>query len=80
MNTAPLDTALLDTALLDYVAVLFVAALLLGPALYGIVQDRRIDRQLRAAQHRAQIIRDGHRREQAIPGTPRIALRNAPCE
>lgn len=66
--------------LLDYLVVLAIAALLLGPSLHGIARDRRIDRQLRRAQHRARIIRDGHPRERAHSGPARIALRNAPCE
>ncbi|GHE32223.1 hypothetical protein [Streptomyces vinaceus] len=36
--------------LLDYLTVLVLAALLLAPALYGVLRERRIDRQLRAAQ------------------------------
>ncbi|MGW5846766.1 hypothetical protein ACWFQ8_02170 [Streptomyces sp. NPDC055254] len=63
---------------LSYLIVLAAAALLLAPAFYGIVRDRRIDRQLRAARHRAQIVRDGHRREGAGPRPARIALRHAP--
>ncbi|MFD9406621.1 hypothetical protein ACFWBN_06290 [Streptomyces sp. NPDC059989] len=63
---------------LNYLAVLAVAALLLAPALYGIVRDRRIDRQIRAAQQREQLIRHGHRRPQPRPRAARIALRHAP--
>ncbi|MEU9375212.1 hypothetical protein AB0D94_15750 [Streptomyces sp. NPDC048255] len=66
--------------LLDHLVVLAVAALLLGPTLYGIVHDRRIDRQLSAAQQRAQIVRHGHRRQQTRPGASRVALRHASCE
>ncbi|WP_327254878.1 hypothetical protein [Streptomyces sp. NBC_01244] len=37
---------------LDYLVVLAVAALLLGPALYGAARERRLDRQIRAADER----------------------------
>ncbi|MFD7298450.1 hypothetical protein ACFV9W_34635 [Streptomyces sp. NPDC059897] len=38
----------MNTAL-NYLAVLFVFLLLAAPSLYGMVHDRRIDRQLKAA-------------------------------
>ncbi|MEV8531100.1 hypothetical protein [Streptomyces sp. NPDC051211] len=66
--------------LLNHLTVLAVAALLAGPALYGVLHERRIDRQLRAARQRAQVVRDGHRREQARPGAAPVALRHASCE
>ncbi|MET9466681.1 hypothetical protein ABZY44_18125 [Streptomyces sp. NPDC006544] len=37
---------------LDYLAVLAVAAVLLAPGLYGAWRERRIDRELRAAETR----------------------------
>ncbi|MEU6757942.1 hypothetical protein [Streptomyces sp. NPDC046685] len=66
---------------LNYLAVLAVAALLLGPALYGVVRDRRIDRQIRAAQQREQLIRHGQPHPRPRPrtaGAVRIVLRHAP--
>ncbi|AWZ04666.1 MULTISPECIES: hypothetical protein [unclassified Streptomyces] len=54
---------------LDYLLVLAVAALLLGPALYGALRERRLDRQIRAA-----------RRGARTPGTtkrPRPGIRPA---
>ncbi|MFG2990036.1 hypothetical protein ACGFZK_12250 [Streptomyces sp. NPDC048257] len=36
------------TNFVNYLAVLALAALVLGPSLYGILRDRRTDRQLRA--------------------------------
>ncbi|MFF8266181.1 hypothetical protein ACF059_02190 [Streptomyces sp. NPDC016562] len=66
---------------LNYLAVLAVAALLLGPALYGIARDRRIDRQVRAAQQREQLIRHGQPQPRPRPrtaGAARIVLRHAP--
>lgn len=62
---------------LSYLVVLLVAALLAAPALWGAVRDRGIDRQLRAAQHREQVLRDGHRSEKARRRAPRIAVRHA---
>ncbi|MDX3534980.1 hypothetical protein PV721_11475 [Streptomyces sp. MB09-01] len=38
--------------LLSYLTVLAVAALVLAPSLYGVLRDRRIDRQLRAVETR----------------------------
>ncbi|MER5934295.1 hypothetical protein [Streptomyces sp. NPDC002054] len=68
--------------LLNYLTVLAVAALLAGPALYGVLHERRIDRQLRAARQRTrvEVVRAGRRSAQARPGTARVALRHAPCE
>ncbi|MBZ9597990.1 hypothetical protein [Streptomyces yangpuensis] len=37
---------------LSYLAVLAVAALLLAPSLYGVLRDRRTDRELRAVETR----------------------------
>ncbi|MFD3873642.1 hypothetical protein [Streptomyces sp. NPDC058623] len=37
---------------LSYLAVLAVAALLLAPSLYGLLRERRVDRQLRAVENR----------------------------
>ncbi|MEU9080828.1 hypothetical protein [Streptomyces sp. NPDC048357] len=37
---------------LSYLTVLAVAALVLAPSLYGVLRDRRIDRQLRAVETR----------------------------
>ncbi|OKK20665.1 hypothetical protein AMK16_09455 [Streptomyces sp. CB00455] len=48
--------------LLDYLLVLAVAALLLAPALYGILRDRRIERELRLALVREVLVRAGGRR------------------
>nr|WP_251056603.1 hypothetical protein [Streptomyces sp. ISL-94] len=63
---------------LDYAVVFVIAALLLGPSLWGAARDRRVDRQLRAAQQREQVVRKGHRREEARTRTPRVAVRHAP--
>ncbi len=69
---------------LDYLTVLAVAALLFAPALHGAARERLTDRQLRAAQRlraaqqEPQVVRDGHRREEARPRTPRVAVRHAP--
>ncbi len=63
---------------LDFLVVLAIAALLLGPALYGALRDRRIDRQLRAAKQRAQVIREGHGSAQPRGRTPRVSVRHAP--
>ncbi|MCF3180337.1 hypothetical protein IPZ70_10360 [Streptomyces polychromogenes] len=52
---------------LDYLTVLAVAALLLAPSLYGALQDRRIDRRLRAAAG------DGRRSGREEPGRGRSA-------
>ncbi|MCY0927876.1 hypothetical protein OTB20_16970 [Streptomyces sp. H27-H1] len=64
--------------LLDYLLVLAVAALLAGPTLYGALGERRLDRQIRAAEQEAQVLRDRHRREQAGARTPRVSVRHAP--
>ncbi|MFF1411097.1 hypothetical protein ACFVX6_15100 [Streptomyces sp. NPDC058289] len=43
---------------LDYLVVLTVAAVLLGPSLYWAARERRLDRQIRAAEQRAQVPRE----------------------
>ncbi|ROQ95926.1 hypothetical protein EDE04_2380 [Streptomyces sp. 2132.2] len=63
---------------LDYLTVLVLAALLLAPALYGALRERRIDRQLRAAQQHPQVLRQGHRREQPRGRAAGVAVRHAP--
>ncbi len=45
------DSGYMNT-FLSYLAVLAVAALLLAPSLYGVLRDRRTDRELRAVETR----------------------------
>ncbi|MFD3697439.1 hypothetical protein ACFWUZ_15005 [Streptomyces sp. NPDC058646] len=61
-------------ALLDWLTVLLVAALLIGPALPGVLRERRTDRQLRAAGQGPQIVRHGHRRQQPRPGAAKHSV------
>lgn len=65
---------------LNYLTVLAVAALLLGPSLYGLLREHRVDRRIRAAQQRLEVVRYGPRTRRARPRTARVALRNASGE
>ncbi|MFE5860125.1 hypothetical protein ACFQ77_06125 [Streptomyces virginiae] len=65
------------TTFVSYLAVLAVAALVLGPSLYGILRDRRIDQQIRAA--RTRLVWLPRQRAGGLPPTPRRrAFRPAP--
>ncbi|MFJ7267619.1 hypothetical protein ACIQV3_13375 [Streptomyces sp. NPDC099050] len=67
---------------LDYLVVLTAAALLMGPALYGAARERRLDRQIRAAERQPSTPRTGTRtrtrRERTRPHASRVAVRHAP--
>ncbi|MGW6705868.1 hypothetical protein ACWGDE_13400 [Streptomyces sp. NPDC054956] len=67
---------------LDFLVVLAVAALLLGPSLYGAARERRIDRQIRAAEQAPRTPRTRPERiapERTRPSTRRFAaVRHAP--
>ncbi|MDD9378793.1 hypothetical protein M8Z33_19445 [Streptomyces sp. ZAF1911] len=65
---------------LDYLLVLAVAALLAGPAVYGALQERHIDRQLRTAQQQTRTTRTRTRTrpERTRSRAPRVAVRQAP--
>ncbi|MGW6820477.1 hypothetical protein [Streptomyces sp. NPDC055005] len=56
--------------LLSHLVVLAVAGLLAGPALYGLLLERRVDRQLRAAREREGAGRETRQRPR--PGPPEI--------
>ncbi|MGW1763635.1 hypothetical protein ACWCQL_06010 [Streptomyces sp. NPDC002073] len=62
---------------LSFLAVFLVAALLLAPSLWGALRDHRIDRQLRAARQREQLVRDGRPRTPARGRAPRAGVRHA---
>ncbi|CAM5638707.1 hypothetical protein [Streptomyces avidinii] len=57
------------TTFVSYLVVLAFAALLIGPGLYGILRDRRIDRQLRAVATR--LVWLPRQRSGGLPPTPR---------
>ncbi|MER6446642.1 hypothetical protein DEJ51_22245 [Streptomyces venezuelae] len=57
------------TTFVNYLAVLALVALVLGPSLYGILRDRRIDRQLRAVATR--LVWLPRQRAGGLPPTPR---------
>ncbi|MFD5147543.1 hypothetical protein [Streptomyces sp. NPDC058401] len=63
--------------LLDYLVVLALAALLLGPALYGALRERRLERQIRAAGQPARSGRRGRARTGSRSSSPQ-ALRPRP--
>ncbi|MGW6978621.1 hypothetical protein ACWGE1_04055 [Streptomyces sp. NPDC054932] len=57
------------TTFVSYLVVIAFAALLIGPGLYGILHDRRIDRQLRAVATR--LVWLPRQRAGGLPPTPR---------
>ncbi|WP_327264364.1 hypothetical protein OG444_25540 [Streptomyces sp. NBC_01232] len=57
------------TTFVSYLAITAIAALLLGPSLYGILRDRRTDRQLRAVATR--LVWLPRQRAGGLPPTPR---------
>ncbi|MGW6950642.1 hypothetical protein [Streptomyces xanthophaeus] len=58
---------------LDYLTVLAVAALLAGPALHGVLRERRIDREIQAAR------RSEQRRVREPGGVPPRPQASAAC-